>query len=368
MQAPKWSQQRLSLESLVRAVLVLLLAFACFKVLQPFLGALLWAGIIAISAWPAYNWLRGKLGNRSKLAALLIILLLAIAFVVPLTFMAVSIADFVPSKSVISGGLGSFKIPSPPSWLAGIPLVGDQAIQLWQTAQTDLPGLLEHFKPMLDDVGSWLLAQGAQMGKGLVEIMLAMVIAGLFLVAGDTLWSGFGRMIAKLGGHMHDDLPELVARTVRGVTTGVVGTALAQALLTVIGVAITGVSGVMLIGFLCFLVAIAQLPTLIVWAPIVAWLAFKGQTGMAVFLGLWGLLLVNSIDNFLKPYLISHGARLPLSLIFLGVIGGLLSMGLIGLFIGPTLLAVAYRLIGRWLNAPAPADPPDEQPAAPEQK
>jgi len=357
------------MESLVRAVLVLLLAFACFKVLQPFLGALLWAGIIAISAWPGYNWLRSKLGNRSKLAALLIILLLAIAFVVPLTFMVMSIADFVPTKSMINGGLTSFNIPNPPSWLAGIPLVGDQAIQLWQTAQTDLPSLFERFKPMLDNVGSWLLAQGAQMGKGLVEIMLAMVIAGLFLVAGDTLWHGFGRMVAKLGGHMHDDLPELVARTVRGVTTGVVGTALAQALLTVIGVAITGVSGVMLIGFLCFLVAIAQLPTLIVWAPVVAWLAFKGQTGMAIFLGLWGLLLVNSIDNFLKPYLISHGAKLPLALIFLGVIGGLLSMGLIGLFIGPTLLAVAYRLIGRWMNTPAPtACPPDEQQATPEQK
>jgi predicted PurR-regulated permease PerM len=359
MQTPKWPQQFFTMESVVRAALVLLLVFACFKVLQPFLSAMLWAGIIAISAWPGHTWLRAKLGDRPKLSASLIILLLVIAFVVPLTFMVMSAAEFVPSKNVINGGLANFQIPNPPAWLAGLPLIGDQAAQLWHTAQTDLPSLFVRFKPMLDDVGSWLLAQGAQMGKGLIEIVLAMLIAGLFLVSGDRLWDGFGRLVVKLGGQVHDDLPELVARTVRGVTTGVVGTALVQALLTAVGVAITGVPGVLLIGFICFLVAVAQLPTLLVWAPVVAWLAFKGETSMAIFLGLWGLLLVNTIDNFLKPYLISHGAKMPLALIFIGVIGGLLSMGLIGLFIGPTLLAVAYRLIGRWLNAPveAPCEP-----------
>ena len=349
-------RQFFTLESVIRTFLVFVLAAACIMVLRPFLGALTWAAIIAISVWPVFERLRRRLKGRTTLTAVLVISLLSLCVIVPIALMGLGLVNALPSIGQMLSGASSFSLPDPPSWLGTIPLVGDHLLKLWHSAQSDLPGMLAQFKPFLDDGASWLLRQGMTLGKAVVEIVLALIIAALFLVAGDKLWAGLGRAVVKIGGEVQGDLPELVAQTIRSVTTGVVGTALVQAILTVIGVAIAGVPGAMVIGFICFIVAVAQMPTFLVWAPAVAWLAMTGQTGMAIFLGLWGLLLVNTIDNFLKPYLISHGAGMPLSLIFLGVLGGLFSMGLLGLFIGPTLLAVAYRLLRHWLG-----DPPEEK-------
>ncbi|WP_239688519.1 AI-2E family transporter [Aquitalea magnusonii] len=202
----------------------------------------------------------------------------------------------------------------------------------------------------------------------MLEIVLAIVIAGLLLINGDKLWDGAELAISKLGGATADELPEVIARTIRSVTTGVVGTALAQTVLCVIGLLIAGVPGALVLGFLCFIVAVAQLPTLLIWLPAALWVFYTGQTGLGIFLLVWGFLLVNTIDNVLKPLLISQGAQMPLSIIFMGVIGGLLAWGLLGLFIGPTLLAVGFTLFQHWLrpeNYPEHAEesepPYDEQ-------
>ena len=315
-------RQFFSLESVIRTFLVFVLAAACIMVLLPFLGALTWAAIIAVSVWPLFERLRRRLKGRSTLSAVLVIALLSLCVIVPIALMGLGLVNALPGMGQMLTGANAsnFSVPNPPSWLGNIPLAGERLLAFWHSAQNDLPGMLAQFKPFLDDVASWLLRLGVGLGKAVVEIVLALVIAALFLVAGDKLWAGLGRAVVKIGGEVQGDLPELVAQTIRSVTTGVVGTALVQAILTVIGLAIAGVPGAMVLGFVTFIIAVAQMPTFLVWAPAVVWLAMTGQTGMAIFLG---------------------------------VLGGLFSIGLLGLFIGPTLLAVAYRLLRHWLGDPS---------------
>lgn len=333
-----------------RVAILALLVVACLKVLQPFLGALTWAAIIAISAWPLYSRLKLRLRGRHKLAALLIVLALSAALAIPIGLMALTLADTLPHLANLAHDLTSFRLPDAPAWLVNLPVVGDSLQKLWQSTQADLPGFFEKVRPAINQAALWLLSGGANLGLSLLEIVLAIAVAGLLLINGDKLWDLVERIVVKLGGETASDLPEVIARTIRSVTTGVVGTALAQTILCVIGLLIAGVPGALVLGFLCFIVAVAQMPTLVVWLPAAAWVFYTGHTGLGVFLLIWGFLLINTMDNILKPLLISQGAQMPLSVIFLGVIGGLIAWGVIGLFIGPTLLAVGLTMLRHWLQ------------------
>ncbi|TDR82011.1 AI-2E family transporter [Paludibacterium purpuratum] len=339
-----------SVMGVMRVAVVLLLVFACYRIIQPFLGALIWAVIIAVSVWPGYNWLVLKLGNRRQLAALVMIGAIALAIAAPIALMILSLSDLWPFLSQVARGLTGYHLPDPPAWLLSLPAIGEPLGQIWRGAQSDLPAMLGKLMPAINRGALWSLSYGAQLALSLLEIVLALVVAGLLLINGEHAWRVAENTIVKLGGAPATELPEVVSRTIRGVTTGVIGTALVQTLLCVIGLVIAGVPAPVVLGFLCFMLAVAQLPTLLVWLPAAAWVFYTGHNGLALFLALWGFLLVNTIDNFIKPMVISQGAKLPLSLIFIGVIGGLLAWGMIGLFIGPTLLAVGYTLFVYWLR------------------
>ncbi|MBV8049297.1 MAG: AI-2E family transporter [Paludibacterium sp.] len=348
MLAKSWSN--ISVMAVMRVAVVLLLIFACYRIVQPFLGALIWAVIIAVSVWPAYNWLVYKLNNRRRLAAVLIIGAIALAIAAPIGLMILSLGDLWPFLSQIARGLSGYHLPNAPAWLLGMPVVGEPFGQVWRSAQSDLPAMLAKLMPAINRGALWSLSYGAQLALSLFEIVLSLVVATLLLINGEHAWHVAENTIVKLGGAPATELPDVVSRTIRGVTTGVIGTALVQTLLCVIGLLIAGVPAPVVLGFLCFMLAVAQLPTLLVWLPAALWVFYTGHSGLALFLALWGFLLVNTIDNFIKPLLISQGAKLPLSLIFIGVIGGLLAWGMIGLFIGPTLLAVSYTLFVYWLR------------------
>jgi predicted PurR-regulated permease PerM len=278
--------------------------------------------------------------------------MLTLALIMPLALMVMALIEILPTLGDMTTQLAHYKLPSPPNWLFKVP-AGRQLADFWRTAQYNLVGALSRSQPFLQDVLSWLLHKGASLIKGVLEISLAIVIAGVLLVSGEKIWHHTKKIVARLSGKTDEDLPIVVVRTVRGIATGVIGTALIQAILTTIGLMIAGISGALALGFACLILAIAQLPTFLIWVPATIWLFFHQSVGMAIFLGLWGLLLVSTIDNFLKPYLISYEAGMPLSLIFLGVFGGLFSMGIIGLFVGPTMLAIAYTLIVHWLKTPS---------------
>lgn len=347
----------LPVDMLLRILAIALLLIACIEVVSPFIGPLAWAGIIAVSTWPAYKRLCAWLGGRQALAASLLVLVLSAALFVPLLLLALSLADAAPAAASFANNLATMKLPPPPHWLSSLPLLGPSLTDAWQSSHSDISGLFAKLKPYIDQGAYWAVGQGARLGKSLLLLILALVISGFFLVYGDTAWDTFENILARVGGKLGGNLPELIARTIRSVTNGVVGTALVQGLLTLIGLVICSVPGAVILGFLCFIIAVAQLPTMFVWGPAAGWLFYTGHSGYGIFLTLWGILVVNMVENVLKPYLISHGSGLPLPLIFLGVIGGLLSWGLIGLFIGPTALAVGYTLFNFWLHSEPTAEP-----------
>lgn len=344
-------------ERIVRLVALALLGLACLQIILPFLGALAWAGIIAITVWPAFVWLTGKLGDRPVLAASLCTLALFVILVLPFAVMTATLGEAVPQLAQLLQEVTVSIAPAAPPWAVKLPLVGGLIQDTWANAVNDMTGLVRKAMPAAEEAGIWALAQGASLVQALLEFLFAILIAGVFLVTADRSVDLAQRLVSRLNIGEGGRILSVVVGTIRSVSIGLVGTASVQALVAAIGFAIAGLSGVAVLGFGIFLLAMIQLPTLLVWAPAALWLYYTGQVGPAIFLGLWGLLLVNSVDNFLRPWLISRGAKLPFALILMGVLGGLLAWGILGLFIGPTLLAVAYSLVQTWIKteeAPTP--------------
>lgn len=337
-------------ERIVRLVALVLLVLACLQIILPFLGALAWGAIIAITVWPAFVWLAARLDGRPVLAASICTFVLFVLLVMPFAVLTATLGQAVPQVANVLQELSVSIGPEPPDWLSGLPLVGDLIRDTWTTAVTDVSGLVRRTLPTAEKAGVWALAQGASLALALLQFIFAILIAGVMLVTAERFADLAQRLVSRLQMKEGGPLIGIVVSTVRSVSIGLVGTASIQALVAALGFGLAGVPGIALLGFATFLLALIQLPTLLVWAPAAAWLYHTGATGHAIFLAVWGLLFVNTVDNFLRPYLISRGAKLPFALILMGVLGGLLAWGMVGLFIGPTLLAVAYSLVRTWIG------------------
>lgn len=342
--------QNWTIERIVRLVALVLLALACLQVIIPFMGALTWAAIIAITVWPGFIRLSGKLGNRPVVAATLCSLGLFVLLVMPFAILTANIGQAVPQLAAMLKELALSVSPEPPTWLSDLPFIGDQIREVWLAAITDMAGLLKKTLPAAEQAGVWALAQGANLALALMEFLFAILIAGIFLVTADRSAELATRLVARLNISEQERIIPIVVGTVRSVSLGLVGTASIQGLISAIGFLIAGMPGVVVLGFATFMVALVQIPTFVIWLPAAGWLYYSGDTGSAIFLAIWGAVLVNWVDNFVRPYLISRGAKLPFALILMGVLGGLLAWGVIGLFIGPTLLAVAYSLMRTWIG------------------
>ena len=337
-------------ERIVRLAALTLLAIACLQIILPFLGALTWAAIIAITVWPAFVWLSQRLGDRPVLAASLCSIGLFLVLIVPFAVLTATLGQAVPQLAVMLKEMAISIAPTPPDWLGELPLVGDLLVEVWTDATTDMSGLVARALPAAEEAGVWALAQGANLALALLEFLFAILIAAVLLITADRSADLAERLVARLNIGERGRIIPLVVGTVRSVSIGLVGTASVQALVAALGFLIAGLPGVAVLGFATFMLALVQLPTFLIWLPSAIWLYYTGSTGAALFLAIWGLALVNTVDNFLRPWLISRGARLPFALILMGVLGGLLAWGIIGLFIGPTLLAVAYSLVRSWIG------------------
>ena len=354
-------------DRLLRLAVIVALLVACFQILAPFLGAIVWGAIIAVTLFPVSERVAGWLRGRRGWAATLMALLLFAFIVVPLVMIGTSIAGGVQWAIDHQFDMETLSNARLPGWLAGIPWIGPRLDAWWTRVSPNLSELARQLLPYIKDAAVWLLKRGTIAGAALLQLLIAIVVAAILLArptGGANALRAFAR---RVGDERGPELLDLAMRTVRSVSLGVIGSAFAQAVLTAIGLGVSGVPGVGALSFLTFLVAVIQLPTLIVWVPAAIWLYYTGETGWAIALGLWGLLVINMIDNVLRPLLISQGAKLPLLLIFIGVIGGLLAWGFIGLFIGPTILAVCYTLFGTWLEQNGGGDQPAlPEPTAPE--
>ena len=343
-------------KTLARIVLVTLLALGCFLILQPFIAAILFAAIVCVTTWPLYQWLLARLGNRPALAASLMALLLMLVVLVPMVFLAASLADAMP---LLAGKLRAFfehAAVSPPDWLRRIPLVGEQLDAYWHKLaenRDELHGLLKQF---YEPTRKLLTAIVTLTGEGLLQLVLVLFITFFFYRDGAALAARLHSGSRQLGGELGGQMLELTRGTMMGVMVGIVGTAAAQALVALIGFLIAGVPGAMLLAAATFFLSMIPVGPPLIWGGAAFWLYDQGQTGWAIFMVIWGVAVISSIDNFVKPLLISRTASLPILLIALGVFGGIIAFGFIGIFLGPVLLALGLVLAEKWTAAQAAAE------------
>ena len=319
-------------------------------VLRPFMAPTIWATMIVVSTWPMLRWFPARLWGRRSLAVLVMSLLILMLLVVPLMLAIGTIVrhadDIVAQAAMISG----FKVPPPPPWVAKLPMVGERAAQLWeQAAAVGSVGLLSKLAPYADDIAKWFVSQAGSVGLVFVQFLLTVVLAALMYSDGERTALAVRRFGRRLAGVHGDNAVILAGQAIRGVALGVGITALVQSGLGGIGLAIAGVPFASLLTAVMLLLCIAQLGPGLVMFPAVGWLYWSGDTGWGTFLLIWSSVVV-TMDNVVRPVLIKRGADLPLLLIFAGVIGGLLAFGLIGIFVGPVVLAVAYTLVGEWIK------------------
>ncbi|MCF6752188.1 MAG: AI-2E family transporter [Pseudomonas sp.] len=341
-------------DRLLVQILLLVLLGACLWVLAPFASALFWAAVLAFASWPLMRLLTRQLNGNASLAAGLLTFCWMVLVAVPLVWLGFNIADQIREANALLHNLQVDGLPAPPTWLGELPLIGDNLVTLWSTVHEQGTALLASARPYIGQVGNWLLVRSARIGGGMLELALSLVLVFFFYRDGPRLAAFVHSLLDRLiGRERADHYLELVAGTVQRVVNGVIGTAAAQAVLAYVGFSIAGVPAALVLGLLTFAFSFLMVPPL-VWGPAVAWLVWQGDYGMAVFLGIWGMFIISGVDNILKPYLISRGGNLPLVVVLLGVFGGVLAFGFMGLFLGPTLLAVAFSLLGDWLIKEVP--------------
>ncbi len=342
------SQERIEQIAQIAAVVVLVLG--CMMVLRPFVTAMLWASILCFSTWPAYLWLRGRLGDRRGLAALCMTLVLVSFLVVPLVAVGATLADDVTAlvqniRDLLKGGL-----QDPPTWLSGLPVVGGTLDQYWREFAESREKLAEFLQSVLIPARNFLLKGGLSIGEGIVQLSLSVFIAFFFFRDGETLVQTLRSGMDRIAGTRTEHLVATVGATTRGVVYGILGTAAVQGALAFVGFVIAQVPGAVFLGLLTFILALVPMGVPLVWLPVTVWLFYQGSIGWGIFMALWGFFVVSGVDNVVKPYLISRGAKLSFLPVFLGVIGGILAFGFIGIFLGPTLLAVGYSLAREWTS------------------
>lgn len=330
---------------------MIILVAGCFLVLRPFMTAMLFAAVVCISTWPLYLWLLRKLKNRQNLAALAMTLSLTLVVILPLALVAYNLADNVTAfynavKQSMEAGP-----PEPPAWLTGLPLLGGPIEEYWRNIASSREEMLALAKRLLEPARNFLLASGILLGKGVMEMSLAAFISFFFYRDGEAWIRSIGVGMDRLAGIHAANMLVIINSTVRNVTYGLLGTALAQGFVATIGFAIAGVPAVMLLGVATFLLSLIPVGPPLIWGGAAIWLFQQGDTGWGIFMLLWGFFLISSVDNVVKPLLISRGSSLPFLLVILGVMGGVLAFGFVGIFIGPTLLAVGFSLVQKWTSA-----------------
>jgi predicted PurR-regulated permease PerM len=336
------------IEQIVVIALLVLLTVGCLTVLRPFLSALLWALILSFSSWPLHAWLVRRLHGRRTLAAFLMTLLVAAVFILPLAAVGTGLADSVAKVGGMVKVLLEQGPPGPPAWVAELPIVGPQVADRWLELEKLGTGWTAELQPYLDTGLNWLLGLGVRLGEAILQVSLGVLAAFFFFRDGVEGARRLGAAVERLAGNRAHRLLAVAVGIVRSVVYGVIGTALAQATLQGLGLWLAGVPVPFFLGFLTFFLSFVPLGPPMVWLPAAVWLLYNGAIGWGLFLVVWGLFVVSGIDNVLRPYLISRGSKLPLILVFLGVLGGLLAFGFLGIFLGPTLLGLGYILLQEW--------------------
>jgi predicted PurR-regulated permease PerM len=337
---------------LAQIALVVLLIIGCVALLLPFIGAVLFAFVVWMCTWRFYaEKLLPRLGGRDMLGASLMTLALVMVMLLPMLFLVASLAngadnliDFL--KPYLEQGLPA----DPPGWLSALPFVGSEIDASWHRIASSRAELNALIGQLIAPARQFVLALGGIAANGLLQLALVLFVTFFLYRDGAAISKALYVGARKLGGELGQNMLEKAHDTVVGVMLGIVGTAAAQGTVAMIGFLVAGVPQAMLLGFATFFLSMIPIGPPLIWGGATAWLYSEGQTGWAIFMALYGLLVISSIDNFVKPILIARGAGLSILLIALGVLGGVLVFGFIGIFLGPVLLALGDMLLQRWLR------------------
>lgn len=318
-------------------------------VLRPFLAATVWSTMLVVATWPWLISLQKTFGGRRTPAVLVMSVGMLLLLVAPLWWAISTITQKSDQFLVLGKSLASNGLPALPEWVEHIPFVGEKINTAWtELIAGGANGFMDHVAPYAASTGKWVLSQFGGLGGMLIQFLLVVTISAILYASGEEaakMIRSFGR---RLAGERGEGAMVLAGQAIRAVALGVGVTAVVQTVLGGVGLVIAGVPFAAVLSAVMLMLCIAQIGPSLVLFPAVGWMFWEGDTGWAIFLLVWSLIVV-SLDNFLRPMLIKRGADLPLLLIFAGVIGGLLSFGLIGIFVGPVALAVTYTLVQSWV-------------------
>ncbi|MPW19366.1 AI-2E family transporter [Paraburkholderia sp. CNPSo 3157] len=338
------------LDVLIRAGLIAVLAVFCFRIFVPFLNLMVWALILAITLYPLQVKLRGPLAGKDGLIATLIILVAFAVILVPTYLLGVAVANSIERAMAVVRG-GSFQIPPPAESVAAWPIVGQRVYDFWAQASTDITGLAQRFAPQLKEAGVALLGMVTGLGAGLLVFFFALIVAGIFMAHGEKGYGSAVQIASRISGPENGrQIADLCTATIRAVAQGVVGIAFIQMLLIGIAFIVMGIPGAGLLALAVLLIGIMQLPATLITIPVIVFVIVTEGVSTATIIFSVYVFVAGLADNVLKPLLLGRGVAVPMPVVLIGALGGMVTGGVIGLFIGPVMLAVAYQLFWRWVK------------------
>jgi len=341
-------------DNIIRFGLIVLIIGWSITIIAPFIGVLLWAVIVSVSVYPAFQWLVVRLGNRAGWAATIFVVLMLLLLVGPI---AAAIPSFADSIRSLAGDFqaGTITIPEASDSVRQWPLVGEQLYDLWLGARSNLTEVLEQFRPQLKNAGVAILGLIAAAGMGILQFVVAIIIAGVILAHHRRAIQLSGKLIGRIVPESQERFVALTENTVRGVTMGVIGVAVVQAILVGIGFVVIGIPAAAFWAFACLVLAVLQISIVLIVVPIAIFVFSNHELVPALLFVAWNLPVL-ALDNVLKPLLMGRGVDAPMLVIFIGAIGGFISFGFLGLFFGAVVLVIAYDLLVVWLGEEKLAD------------
>jgi predicted PurR-regulated permease PerM len=339
------------LDVLIRAGVILAVAILCYRVFAPFLTLTIWAVILSVTVYPLHRIIASKLNGRQWLSATLLTLLGVALLVVPTAVLMYSLGDTL--QDFIKGvQTNSLEIPPPPDSVAGWPLVGHKLHGAWSRAHSDLPGLVQSLQPKIGEIARAGLGFAAGIAGALLGFLAAVILAGIIVAFGESGARACQSIFARIAGKERgEEFAKLSAATIRAVAQGVVGIALIQAILVGVCLLIARVPWAGALAAIVLVLGIAQVPAVIVTLPAIAYIWTRGDYGSGEAIAYTVLLLVAGMaDNVLKPLMLGRGVSVPMPVILVGALGGMAATGIVGMFVGATLLALAYQVFMRWVK------------------
>lgn len=330
-------------------LLLFLLLFALYSVLSVFIGVFTFAIIFSVSFHGLFEKLRPMAGKFKKLPAVLYGLLMVSVVAVPFIFLIGKLGDVLRDVLKIVGEVQQGHIPALPGFIRTLPFLGDRAADLWTQLEKDPAGTIGIYDEQIKEVLQHLVSGGTGiMGVG-IELILGIIVSAILLHYGKTALEPLRALFANLLDEVTSDaIMDASGKAIKGVAVGVMGTGMIAALAAWIGFAIAGISIAGILAAITFFLVVIQVGPLLVWLPVALWLGHEGETGRAIFVTIYGIIVLMGIDNILKPILIGKSGKLPILVLFLGVVGGMAAWGFTGMFKGALVLAVFYTLVQTW--------------------